>query len=277
MEIIKKIANLRKRMEGANGVGLVPTMGALHEGHLSLVRISKSENAVTVCSIFVNPIQFNNATDFEKYPKTLDSDIQLLENENCDILFLPDAEEMYPQKTELVIDFGYQNTVMEGKFRSGHFSGVGIVLSKFFNIVQPDRAYFGQKDFQQCLVVNQLVRELSLPIDIKIIDTLREADGLAMSSRNKRLSDEARKIAPKIYQTLKFAELQSKHSPVREIKIKVLEMLSAFELVVPEYLEFVDYNTGRVVNSLEKGRKYGICIAAFVGDVRLIDNLIINA
>ena len=277
MEIIKKITELQKRLKKENSIGFVPTMGALHDGHLSLIRISKAENPVTVCSIFVNPIQFNNPADFEKYPKTIEEDTRLLEQAGCDILFLPDAAEMYPQKTELVMDFGYQNTVMEGKFRPGHFSGVGIVVSKFFNIVQPDRAYFGQKDFQQCLIIKQLVQELSFPIELKIIDTLREADGLAMSSRNKRLGPEERKVASKIYQSLQFAALQSKHSELWEVKAKTLEILEAFDIIKPEYLEFVDFETGKVATSLEAGRKYGICIAAFVGDVRLIDNLIINA
>ena len=260
-----------------NSIGLVPTMGALHEGHISLIKASKAENDLTVCTIFVNPIQFNNATDLEKYPKTIEADIQLLQSVNCDILFMPNATEMYPHKTELVMDFGYQNTVMEGKFRPGHFSGVGIVVAKLFNIVQPERAYFGQKDFQQCLIIKQLVRELSFPIDIRIIETLRESDGLAMSSRNARLGVKARESAPKLYEALLYCAANSGNFSIVEVKEKAAEMLHADEMIDLEYIEFVDFESGKIALELIKGEKYGICLAANVGDVRLIDNIIFNA
>lgn len=277
MQIFYTQSSLRNFLNAKHSIGFVPTMGALHEGHLELIKASKKSNKTTVCSIFVNPTQFNNPQDLEKYPRTTEQDIALLESVDCEVLFLPSVEEIYPTPNILTFDFGYQNSVMEGKFRPGHFSGVGVVVSKLFNIVQPHKAYFGQKDFQQCLIIKQLVQELFFPIELIIVDTKREADGLAMSSRNKRLNDEARAIAPKLYQTLQFAILQTAHSDVKEISLKCSQILNAIPLITVEYVEFVDWETGKIVESLQNGRKYGICIAAQVGEVRLIDNIIFVA
>ena len=280
MEVFENIISLRvllgeKRKLGMS-IGLVPTMGALHEGHLKLIEASKSENDITICSIFVNPIQFNNASDLEKYPKNLENDKIALESANCDILFFPSTGEIYPFKPSLTIEFGYQNEILEGKLRPGHFSGVGIVVSKLFNIVQPGRAYFGQKDFQQCLVIQQLVNELSFPVEIKIVQTIREYDGLAMSSRNRRLSVKERNIAPKIFHALQFAEIQSKlNVSITKIASEVKEMLYKTDIKM-EYLDILDYKSGQVVENMNSGNTYIICIAAFIGEVRLIDNLILK-
>ena len=197
MHIFKEIKPLRaflnqKRAE-QESIGLVPTMGALHRGHLALIQASKAENKLTVCSIYVNPTQFNNSADLEKYPRTLPADIALLEEAGCDVLFCPGNQEMYRDVSTLTMDFGGVDKILEGKFRPGHFSGVGLVVSKLFNIVAPDRAYFGQKDFQQFSVIARLVKELQFGLELRRIPTLRESDGLAMSSRNMRLNESDRK------------------------------------------------------------------------------------
>ncbi len=272
-EIRDVIIDLKK---SGQMIGFVPTMGALHQGHLKLINASKQENDITVCSIFVNPIQFNNPIDLENYPRVINEDSQLLQSVSCDILFAPSVEEMYPfGMPEITINFGYQNTILEGQFRAGHFSGVGIVVSKLFNIIQPDKAYFGQKDFQQCLVVKQMIRELSIPITIKIIETEREADGLAISSRNKRLTIKERQIAPFIYQTLKWAVSQLSFLKFSEIKIKVAQTINSAGLKL-EYIDLVDSNSGKLAETIHPNHQYVICIAAFLGEVRLIDNLIVN-
>lgn len=277
MKLIQTISEYKNEIKDfEHPVALIPTMGALHQGHLALVREAKKTAKTVVVSIFVNPIQFNNAVDLEKYPRTFHADSKLLIKENCDVLFLPTVEEIYPKKTELKLDFGYQNKHMEGKFRPGHFNGVGIVVSKLFNIIQPDIAFFGQKDLQQCLVIQQLVNEFSFPVDIKIVDTLREESGLAMSSRNARLSDEARAVAPVLYMSLLSMAEGLKNNIFDETKAKSQELFNLTKQIKEEYIEVVDMQTGRVVSEFEKGKKYGICIASFVGNVRLIDNIIVD-
>ncbi len=273
IEIRNAINDLKK---SGKSIGFVPTMGALHVGHLKLLKASIQANDITVCSIFVNPIQFNSPVDLEKYPRVLDEDSQLLQSIACDILFAPSVEEMYPfGMPELTINFGYLNTILEGQFRNGHFSGVGIVVSKLFNIIQPDNAYFGQKDFQQCLVVKQMIREFSFPINIKIIETEREADSLAISSRNKRLTIVERQIAPIIYQTLQWAAGQLFILILSEIKIKVAQTINNAGLKL-EYVDLVDSNSGKLADAIHPNQQYAICIAAILGEVRLIDNLIVN-
>jgi pantoate--beta-alanine ligase len=193
---------LKNQQQLGKTIGFVPTMGALHAGHISLIEQSKQENDLTVCSIFVNPTQFNNPADLEKYPRTLEKDAKMLEDAGCDVVFAPSAALMYPTLPVLKMDFGILETVMEGKFRPGHFNGVGIVVSKLFNIIKPNRVYFGLKDLQQVAVIKQMVKDLNFDLELIACSTLREADGLAMSSRNMRLSEEDRGVASQIYQTL---------------------------------------------------------------------------
>ena len=237
MQIFNTISSLQnflnsERIKGKS-ISFVPTMGALHTGHLSLIEASKKQNDLTVCSIFVNPTQFNNAHDLSVYPRTLEADCQMLESIGCDAVFAPSAEEMYPQLPQIKFDFGDLERVMEGQFRPGHFNGVGIVVSKLFNIVQPDNAYFGQKDLQQCAIVNRLVKDLSFSLILNICPTQRETDGLAMSSRNRNLSPEQRNDAPHIYKALqKAADLLRKNKSSEAVKTFVkqyFEALSNFE------------------------------------------------
>lgn len=257
-------------------VGFVPTMGALHHGHLSLIHTALKQTDYVVCSIFVNPIQFNNPDDLQKYPRTLEKDLDMLENAGCHAVFVPHVNEMYPHgMPTLSFDFGYLGNVMEGKFRPGHFSGVAVVVSKLFNIVQPDIAFFGQKDFQQCLIIKKLVDNLSFPIKIVAVDTFREPDGLAYSSRNMRLSKEDRQIAPGLYKCLKNFHHQviaNGYTKAQENTFKKLQLMG----FVPEYIECVDFYTGQLVNTFEPYKKYTVCAAAYLGEVRLIDNVIIN-
>ncbi|PWK24406.1 pantoate--beta-alanine ligase [Arcicella aurantiaca] len=279
MQVFHSIKSLQvflksERLAGKS-VGFVPTMGALHNGHLSLIEASKKQNELTVCSIFVNPTQFNNAQDLVVYPRTLEADCQMLDSAGCDAVFAPSVEEMYPQLPHLKFDFGDLERVMEGKFRPGHFNGVGIVVSKLFNIVQPDHAYFGQKDLQQCAVINRLVKDLSFSLTLNICPTQRETDGLAMSSRNRNLSPEQRNLAPAIYKSLQQASdlLRNKKSG-EEAKTLVSEYLSKVEGIDLEYFEISDFETLQPINELLEGQT-ALCIAAFMGKTRLIDNVII--
>lgn len=279
MQVFHTIKSLQvflnsERLAGKS-VGIVPTMGALHNGHLSLIEASKKQNKLTVCSIFVNPTQFNNAQDLAVYPRTLEADCQMLESAGCDAVFAPSVEEMYPQLPNLKFDFGDLERVMEGQFRPGHFNGVGIVVSKLFNIVQPNNAYFGQKDLQQCAVINRLVKDLSFSLTLNICPTQRESDGLAMSSRNRNLSIEQRNLAPEIYKSLQQAcDLLRNKKSGEEAKQFVTEYLSKIGGIDLEYFEISDFETLQPINQLLEG-KTALCIAAFMGKTRLIDNVII--
>lgn len=274
--LIKELKHLRK--EGASSVGFVPTMGALHKGHISLIEKSISENDITVCSIFINPIQFNNEEDFKKYPKLYDEDLVKLKAACCDIVFIPEVSEMYPNQLLTKINFGDLEGLLEGAFRPGHFNGVGIVVSKLFNIVSPDRAYFGQKDLQQVQIVKQLVRDLSFQTEIITCPTYRSNDGLALSSRNKRLSDRGLEKALVLYKTLrncaKALQTTQQLSFAKEVASKIL--LENKTYVTLEYLEIVSLPDLKEVTTVKEGDEIAICIAAFVEDIRLIDNLIIK-
>jgi pantoate--beta-alanine ligase len=279
MQIFHTISTLQnflksQRLHG-HSVGFVPTMGALHKGHLSLIETSKSQNSITVCSIFVNPTQFNNAHDLAVYPRTLEADCEMLASVGCDAVFAPSAEEMYPNLPNLKFDFGDLERVMEGQFRPGHFNGVGIVVSKLFNIVQPDAAYFGQKDLQQCAVINRLVKDLGFSLQLNICPTLRETDGLAMSSRNRNLTSEQRSNAPAIYKALQGASdiLKSGESS-EKAKSFVSKQLSLVEGIELEYFEISNFDTLQPINAFLEGNT-ALCIAAFMGKTRLIDNVII--
>ena len=270
------IPYLNKHKKVASTIGLVPTMGALHEGHLSLVALSKAENSQTVVSIFVNPIQFTNSKDLELYPRPIDSDTQMLEAAGCDILFLPKAEEMYAMVPKTKMFFGYLEEVMEGAFRPGHFSGVGIIVSKLFNIVQPQNAYFGQKDLQQLAVVKQMVQDLSFPINIVSCPIIRESDGLAMSSRNKRLTQKNRPEAARINKALVIAGQKLENTPVQEVKKVVAAFISVSHVLTLEYFEIVDAETFLPVTNVKSHKTIALCIAVYLDEVRLIDNLILN-
>jgi pantoate--beta-alanine ligase len=264
------LGNLRK---SGKSIGLVPTMGALHAGHISLVERSTSENDATVVSIFVNPTQFNDPDDLAKYPRTPDRDLELLRSKHTDVVFCPEVAEMYPEADQRSFDLGGLDRVMEGLHRKGHFNGVAQIVSKLFWAVQPDRAYFGQKDFQQLVIVRHLVQLLEMNIEVVACPIVREKDGLAMSSRNLRLNRKERKAAPIIFQTLQKAyELRGELSP-GDLKTWVASQFDHQELLQLEYFEIVEDKALRpVIDWAEKVNKVA-CIAVVLGEVRLIDNL----
>jgi len=284
MEIFKQIAPLKAflnaQRRAGKSIGLVPTMGALHVGHLSLIQASKAQNDITVCSIFVNPTQFNNPNDLQKYPRTLDKDTLLLEKVECDAIFCPEASEMYPDKSIMRFEFGHLDKVMEGAFRPGHFSGVGLVVSKLFNIIQPTRAYFGQKDWQQFAVIRRLVDELNFDLELTSVPTSREDDGLAMSSRNLRLNPEQRQVATVFYESLVAAkQALQQGKTVQETRALVQTKFDERHVSL-EYFELAD---SKNLNILENVKAFDappgqpiMCIAGFVGEVRLIDNMFLQ-
>lgn len=249
-------------------------MGALHKGHLSLVSSSKSSSDITVVSIFVNPTQFNNPVDLDKYPRTLERDLELLEKAGVDYVFVPEVKEMYPQQTELKFDFGPLETTMEGQFRSGHFNGVGIIVSKLFHIIHPSHVYFGQKDLQQVAIVKKLVRDLSFDMKVIVVPTKREEDGLAMSSRNSLLSRNERNLAPIIYRSLSLAKDELLRGVKWfEVKKQIEDLYHAEPDIRLEYFELVKSDSMEIVSALDKQGSYSICTASYIGEVRLIDNL----
>lgn len=274
MKIFKSIIETQNYIK-SNSVGFVPTMGALHRGHISLIERAKKENELVVCSIFVNPTQFNNKEDLEKYPRSFEKDAKMLEDAGCDILFAPSVEEMYPSAVTLSINFGDLENKLEGAFRPGHFNGVGIVVSKLFHIVKPNKAYFGLKDLQQCAVINSLVQNLSFGIDLVFCDTVREVDGLAMSSRNTRLSSQARNSAPFIYKSLNAAkELLLEGQQPEDVKRSISAYYETeFEFKL-EYFEIVDFDTLNSIQTYNPKTKTAIVVAAHLGGVRLIDNIV---
>ncbi len=253
-------------------VGFVPTMGALHEGHLSLIRSSKADTDLTVCSIFVNPTQFNESNDFENYPVTIDADIELLEGVNCDILYLPEnAEDVYKNEVSFSIETGVLSEVMEGKNRPGHFDGVMRVVKLLLEIVAPDKAYFGLKDFQQYTIIRNMTKQLDMKVEIVGCPIVREESGLAMSSRNALLSEEDKKKALIIYQTLKYLQDKVQIGDVTQWVEKGLEQLQ--KNTTPEYLTIAESDTLLPVSQLEKEKKYRAFAVARIGGVRLIDNI----
>jgi len=269
-----RIYSGRKRQEGYT-IGFVPTMGALHNGHLDLVRKARDENDLVICSIFINPIQFNNPGDLEKYPVTLEKDLSLLDQIGCDMVFIPTPEEMYPEEVNKQYDFGHLDKVMEGRFRPSHFNGVAIVVSKLLDIVKPHRAYFGEKDYQQLVIIRKLVELENSPVKIVACPTVREPDGLAMSSRNLRLDEKLRSVAPFLFRTLRDAvEMIPRFKPeeLKEWVEKEFEMNPEFEL---EYIEIVSMSELQTVENWADSPDIIACIAAYLGEIRLIDNLIL--
>ena len=277
MKIVKGINELKGYLVDSkrNGkrIGLVPTMGALHKGHLSLVERCVRENDICVVSVFVNPTQFNDKHDLETYPRTLEVDCALLESAGCDFVFAPSVEEMYPEPDTRTFDFGTVMQVMEGAKRPGHFNGVAQVVSKLFYIVEPDNAYFGEKDFQQIAVIRAMVKQLQIPVQINACPIVREADGLALSSRNTRLTPALRQKAPLIARTLQESKALAATKSVREVIDYVVNTLNADPDLEVEYYEIVD---GDSLVSIQdwKDTSYAVgCVTVYCGEVRLIDNI----
>jgi len=259
-------------------IGFVPTMGSIHEGHLALLKASQRKDDITIFSIYVNPAQFNNPGDLEKYPRDESRDLELLRKENCSAVFIPGNDEMYTQKKYISLDYGTITQSMEGEYRPGHFNGVGIVLIKFFNMLKPDRAYFGLKDLQQYLVVKRIVIELFFRLEVVGVPTAREENGLAHSSRNFLLTDQQKSKASIFYQTLKEAkENLLRGMSVKECKNLVSKTFEKRNLDTElEYFEIVDSDSMEKLNNIDESKNISLCIAGFVGQVRLIDNIYLN-
>lgn len=270
-ELISRVNDLKK--EGKT-IGFVPTMGALHQGHLSLVKECKKNSDIAIVSIFVNPTQFNDPEDLKRYPRTLDKDVELLKTMDCDLIFAPSVEEIYPEPDTRKFDFGYIETVMEGAKRPGHFNGVGQVVSRLFDIVQPHKAFFGMKDFQQIAIIKNMVKQLDYKIEIVPCPIIREESGLALSSRNTLLDEEHKKNAPHIYATLKKARNLASQMSVTELKKWIAEEIDRNTHLQTEYVEIVEDTTLKVVdNWTEPGTKVA-CVAVYAGPIRLIDNIV---
>ena len=271
--IKETISYLEQQIIAEKSIGFVPTMGALHEGHLALMRRAKKENDLLVVSVFVNPVQFNNAGDLKKYPRAPEEDTKKLKSVHCDVLFAPDVKEMYPEEVTAQYDFGGLDKVMEGAFRPGHFNGVAVVVKKLFDIIRPHRAYFGEKDFQQLAIIKKLVEMEKIQVEIVPCPIVREPDGLAMSSRNRLLNSEERKIAPFIYKTLQEAKRRRSYiciNPLRQMIINIFEGNEHFKL---EYFDIVDDKTLRPVDAWNDKVGTVACVAVWLGSVRLIDNI----
>ena len=268
---------LKEESLAGKQVGLVPTMGALHTGHLALIEKSIEENDLTICSIYVNPLQFNNSEDLQKYPRTLKSDKEKLNKYQNLHLFLPQDAVLYQENPKIHFNFGSLEESMEGEFRPGHFNGVAIVVSKFFNIVKPQRVYFGQKDLQQCMIIRQLIQDLSFDLEMIIQPTVRESDGLALSSRNRRLSPDERLEAVRIPEALNKAKDLLKDFP--EELDQVHKQISAFFAATSlrlEYFSIVNTKDLKEIQKVSEAEEIAICIAAYAGQVRLLDNIILT-
>lgn len=275
-ETIRDLQNWLDERRGRGTVGFVPTMGALHKGHISLVEKAMQENPVVVVSIFVNPTQFNDPKDLERYPRTLESDLKLLEKTGCHIVFAPSVSEIYPEPDTRKFDFGLLEAVMEGKHRPGHFNGVAQVVSKLFEFVKPDKAYFGLKDFQQLAIIKNMVKQLNLPVEIVPCPIVREESGLAMSSRNELLSREERKNAAVISETLFRAKELCREKSVEELKKWIAGNINKNPYLTVEYVEIVDDETLQPVKNLTDEKNNVCCVAVYCGKVRLIDNIVLN-
>ncbi len=281
MKIVNSIKDLKQYLAAEKQdnmrIGFVPTMGALHAGHLSLVKRCVEENDVCVVSVFVNPTQFNDKHDLETYPRTLDKDCALLESAGCKYVFAPSVEEMYPEPDTRTFDFGTVSQVMEGARRPGHFNGVAQIVSKLFYAVEPDNAYFGEKDFQQIAVIRAMVKQLNIPVKINACPILREADGLALSSRNTRLTPEQRQKAPLIARTLKESVNFAPEKSVQEVIDYVVNTINSDPVMRVEYYEIVDGNTLESIQNWSDTDYAVGCITVYCGEVRLIDNIKYNS
>ncbi len=266
--------HLKKKKEPGWSLGFVPTMGALHDGHFGLLKHAREDNDLVVASIFVNPLQFDRKEDFDNYPKNLAEDLKRLEENGCDLAFVPSPEEMYRQKPIVSVDFGDMANSLEGKYRPGHFSGVGIVLVKLFHMVVPDRAYFGLKDMQQYLLVKRMVEDLSFDLEVIGVPTVREQSGLAKSSRNLRLTTDGKILAANIYGGLcKAADLLKKKITIDEIKNELGRFYEGIDGLDMEYFEIVNASTLEPISGEYAVEDLAIAAAGYVEGVRLIDNL----
>lgn len=275
MKILKSVEALHEYLDGIKNlsIGFVPTMGALHKGHISLIQKAKEQNEVVLCSIFVNPLQFNNPEDLKKYPRNENLDFKLLEENNCDAVFNPSYEDLFANYQIKQFDLGMLDKVMEGKFRPGHFNGVANVVFHFFQLINPQKAYFGEKDFQQLAVIKHIVKSENLKVEIIPCQTYREENGLAMSSRNLRLSIDEQNQASFISKTLfKAKDLKKSKLPSEIIEICKTDFFENPNLKL-EYFEIVEENTLEIPNEWNGNLKYRACVAAFAGEIRLIDNI----
>ena len=270
-------AYLLKRREKGNSIGFIPTMGALHPGHISLLNTSKKSDSISVCSIFVNPAQFNDAKDFDNYPSTIEKDVDALEKAGCDVLFLPTLTEIYPDGTAYIekYELGYLETVLEGKYRPGHFQGVCMVVDRLLNIIPANELYIGQKDYQQCMVIKKLIKLKQIKTHINICPTLRETDGLAMSSRNVRLADRDRKQALKIFETLLFIKNNLNPGDLKRLKQLSVQNLKDAGFTV-DYVEIANAGNLKIIDDWDGNTKLVAVAAAFLGNVRLIDNMLLQ-
>ena len=274
IDISNYIVNYKKT---SGKIGFIPTMGALHKGHISLIEASKRTDTLTICSIFVNPTQFNNTADFEKYPVTIEKDIDMLEKAGCNVLFLPSVEEIYPEdsSTTLPYELGFIETVLDGKYRPGHFQGVCNVVQRLLDIVQPNTIYLGQKDYQQCMVIKKLTELIQSPTQIIVCPTLRESDGLAMSSRNMRLTSVERIKAIRISEVLLFIKQEIKPGNLQDLKQRCINYLTNEGYNV-DYVEIADATNLTLLQNWDGKTKLVALVAAFLNEVRLIDNRIVN-
>ncbi|MCB9074451.1 MAG: pantoate--beta-alanine ligase [Chitinophagales bacterium] len=284
MKVFSSIIEIRKFLDEQSEsqliIGFVPTMGALHQGHLSLIEQSKKSCDITICSIFVNPTQFNDKKDFEKYPIQIDADLEMLIAAGCDVVFIPSVDEMYPEGTtqdKLLVDLGFLGKTLEAEKRPGHYEGVIQIVKKLLDIVQPNLLFLGQKDYQQCMVIQKLIDTFNIPTKIVICTTKREADGLAMSSRNVRLSDAARKVALKLFQALTDIQNRFKTENIAQIIAENINFLNQDNLIETEYLVVVNGKTLELILEYNEQIPITALVAAKVGEVRLIDNLILQA
>ena len=280
MKVINKTSDLQAIIEqfknDGKSIGLVPTMGALHKGHLSLVKNSISNNDITVVSIFVNPTQFNNPNDLASYPRTVEKDLELLQTIGCDIVFAPEADDIYSKsETDSRFEFDFEglDKVMEGKFRPGHFNGVVQIVSKLFDLVRPNRAYFGEKDFQQLAIIRLMTRRYNLPIEIVPCPIVREDSGLALSSRNSLLKDNEKQVAQHIYAVLNESRQFVPQTEVEELKQCVIAAIEQKPELKVEYFDIVDGHTLKSIGKWDECDYVVGCITVFCGDVRLIDNI----
>jgi len=280
MLVLHKISEIKAivlaQKQNGKTIGFVPTMGALHQGHISLINFSKNQTDITVCSIFVNPTQFNNQADLKHYPRTPDADIKLLEAAGCDILYMPEVSDVYPENDSRKFDFGYLDNILEGATRPGHFNGVGQVVSILLEGVKPDKAYFGSKDYQQVMVVKSLVKQLNLHVDIIPCPILREPDGLAMSSRNVRLNEQERLEAAAIPEMMKLGNQILKLYGIAEAKKYILSVVATIPNMKLDYYEVCDAETLEAISEIKPNQKAIALIAVFVGNIRLIDNWMVN-
>lgn len=280
MVIFKQEKELKEYLDKASEkIGFIPTMGALHRGHTSLIHQAKDDGLMTVCSIFVNPTQFNDPEDFKKYPVSVEADIELLVEANCDVLFLPDVPTVYPNGTEAAVayDFGDLENILEGAHRPGHFRGVGQVVARLIELVNPAFLYLGQKDYQQCMIIGKLIELMGneCKVRLRVCPTVREEDGLAMSSRNRRLSEAQRSLSAMIYQCLISIEAKEGIAPFSLVEKECIELLER-KGFRPEYVALADAETLKPLSDYDSSHKMVALIAAWIGKIRLIDNLVLQ-